>query len=168
MLEICVPVLVRTCVAEDLPLLEWYGLFRDHREHFTEAFARHLAGDNVMLVADLRGFPVGQAWIDLVKHRADRVGYVWAVRVFPFLRGLGIGTQLIQAAECVLAERGYRGAELGVEKDNPDARRLYERLGYGLVGEERAEYAIANPDGAVATYAVEQWLLRKSFGASSI
>lgn len=163
MLELCLPVRVRPCVAEDLPLLEWYGLFRDHRAVFREAFARHLAGENVMLVADLRGFPVGQVWIDLVKHRAERVGYVWAVRVFPFLQGLGIGTRLIHAAENVLAERGYRGAELGVEKDNPDARRLYERLGYALVGEDRGDYALTTPDRAMATHTIDHWLLRKSF-----
>jgi ribosomal protein S18 acetylase RimI-like enzyme len=168
MLELCLPARVRPCVAEDLPMLEWYGLFRDHRELFTDAFARHLAGNNVMLVADLRGFPVGQAWIDLVKHNEERVGYVWAVRVFPFLRGLGIGTHLIDSAERILAERGYRGAELGVEKDNPDARRLYERLGYALVGEAREEYAVTSPDGAVATYAIDQWLLRKSFGTTQL
>jgi ribosomal protein S18 acetylase RimI-like enzyme len=154
-------IVVRACEPEDLPLLEWYGLFRDHRELFADAFARHLAGENVMLVADLHGFPVGQAWIDLVKHRDERAGYIWAVRVFPFLRRLGIGTHLMHAAETVLGRHGYRCAEVGVEKDNHDARRLYERLGYMLVGDVREEYGLTTPDGIRANYVVDQWLLRK-------
>jgi ribosomal protein S18 acetylase RimI-like enzyme len=154
--------LIRTCQSDDLPLMEWYGQFRDHRELFADAFARHLAGENVMLVADLHGFPAGQAWIDLVKHRTERVGYIWAVRVFPFLRGLGIGTQLMHVAEKVLTEHGYRCAEVGVEKDNADARRLYERLGYRLLGDVREEYGFTTPDGVKASYTVDHWRLRKS------
>jgi ribosomal protein S18 acetylase RimI-like enzyme len=155
-------VVVRRCQSEDLPLLEWYGLFRDHRELFADAFARHLAGENVMLVADLHGFPVGQTWIDLAKHRTERVGYIWAVRVFPFLRGLRIGTHLMYAAETVLSEHGYPCAEVGVEKDNAAARRLYERLGYTLLGEAREEYGFTTPDGVRASFAVDHWILRKS------
>jgi ribosomal protein S18 acetylase RimI-like enzyme len=130
---------------------------------FADAFDRHLAGENVMLVADLHGFPVGQAWIDLVKHRTERVGYIWAVRVFPFLQGLGIGTRLMHAAERVLSGRGYRCAEVGVEKDNTAARRLYERLGYTLLGDAREEYGFTTPDGVRASYVVDHWRLRKSF-----
>src|SRR5689334_16931184 len=39
---------IRPCRAEDLPQLEWYGLFGDHRQLFQSAFARHLLGENVM------------------------------------------------------------------------------------------------------------------------
>src|SRR5437763_1664137 len=60
-------VVVRTCRAEDLSDLEWFGLYRHHREIFADAFARHLRGQNIMLVADMHDFPVGQAWIDLTK-----------------------------------------------------------------------------------------------------
>ena len=57
------PITIRQCVEADLPLLEWYGLFSHHREIFHATFERQKRGQNVMLVADLRGFPVGQAWI---------------------------------------------------------------------------------------------------------
>jgi ribosomal protein S18 acetylase RimI-like enzyme len=155
---------IRPCRAEDLPQLEWYGIFRDHRELFDRAFARHMLGENVMLVADLGLFPVGQAWVDLTKNRGDRSAYIWAVRVFPFLRGLGIGTRLLEASEAIALGHDCRWAEVGVEKDNPDARRLYERLGYTYARELTEQYQLHTPDGAPVTYTVDQWLLRKSLG----
>jgi ribosomal protein S18 acetylase RimI-like enzyme len=152
---------VRRCRAEDLVDLEWYGLYRHHREIFENTFARHVSGENIMLVADLNAYPVGQAWIDLMKRRAEGIGYIWAVRVFPFLRGLGIGTELMYAAEQVVRENRLSVAEVGVEKDNIDARRLYERLGYRQCGEIRENYGYTTPDGVRGSHSLDQWIMRK-------
>lgn len=62
------------------------------------------------------------------------VGYVQTVCVAAEARGRGIGTELVRFAE----ERIFRESPnvfLCVSSFNPDARRLYERLGYVLVGE---------------------------------
>ena len=152
---------VRPCREEDLSNLEWFGCFTHHREIFRQAYERQLRGEVVMLIADLQGFPVGQAWLDLEKRRTESIGVLWAVRVLPFLRNLGIGSLLIRAAERLLHTRGMDGAELGVEKDNVEARRLYERLGYHLVGEVSEEYGYTTPDGISAHHVVDQWILRK-------
>jgi ribosomal protein S18 acetylase RimI-like enzyme len=154
-------VLIRLCRAEDLPQLEWFGMYTHHREILQDAFARHLRGDQVMLVADLNDFPVGQAWLDLVKRSAEGVGYIWAVRVFPLLRNLGIGRQLMSCAEDVLRERGFGVAEVGVEKDNLDAQRLYERLGYTIHRALKEEYGYTTPAGERGWHVVDQWIMRK-------
>lgn len=160
-LTVVAEVRIRPCQQEDLELLEWFGLYRHHREIFLDAFARQLRGDNVMLVADLNDFPVGQAWVDLVKRQVEGVGYIWAVRVFPFLRGLGIGTRLMQAAEDVLRERGLGIAEVGVEKDNETAHGLYLRLGYQPHGNLVEEYTYTTSEGVPGHQVVDQWILRK-------
>ena len=162
--QLVIPLVVRIreCAEADLPHLEWFGSFAHHREIFAEAYARQGRGENLMLVADARGFPVGQAWVDLQKRKAESVGVLWAVRVLPLLQGLGIGSILIRAAARRLRERGYRAAELGVEKDNAGARRLYERLGYQLVGELREGYGYTAPDGVAVRHVVDQWILRKA------
>jgi ribosomal protein S18 acetylase RimI-like enzyme len=152
---------IRPCTRDDLPGLEWYGLFSAHREVFRDAFARQERGDNLMLLAVLNGFPVGQAWIDLARHRAASAGLLWAVRVYPFLRGMGIGTRLLRAAEEAVRARGYEWAEIGVEKSNPRARRLYERLGYRAVGELREKFRFARPDGEAVSEPLNEWVLRK-------
>ncbi len=145
-LEMRLPVTIRTCTERDLRALEWYGLFRNHREITARAYERHPSGATVMLVADVNGFPVGQVWLDLSVKRQDRVAVLWALRVFPFLRNLGIGTALIRHSESVARARGFRVMEIGVEKTNREARRLYERLGYERVGSQRAPYSYARSD----------------------
>ena len=62
------------------------------------------------------------------------VGYLQTVCVAPEWRNQGLGRRLVAFAE----ERIFREAPnifLCVSSFNPDARRLYERLGYEFVGE---------------------------------
>jgi [ribosomal protein S18]-alanine N-acetyltransferase len=84
-------------------------------------------------VALLGGGLVG--FVILVLHGAF-VGYVQSVCVAPERRGLGLGRRLMAFAE----ERIFRETPnvfLNVASFNPEARRLYERLGYEVVGELR-------------------------------
>jgi ribosomal protein S18 acetylase RimI-like enzyme len=155
------PVTIRTCTAEDLPKLEWFGMFAAHREIIHAAYESQEQGENFMLVADVHGWAVGQLWIDLAKKREDSTGILWALRVFPFLQNLRIGTRLIKAGEQFLRGQGFGCAEIGAEKDDPAARRLYERLGYRLVGSERSEYSYTGPDGAPVHVPVDEWILHK-------
>src|SRR3954454_4848974 len=64
---------IRPCERDDLPGLEWFGLYTPHREIIAAAFDRQVRGTNLMLVAEANGFPVGQVWIDLEKQAAERV-----------------------------------------------------------------------------------------------
>jgi ribosomal protein S18 acetylase RimI-like enzyme len=69
------------------------------------------------------------------------VGYVQTVCVAAEARGQGVGSALVAFAE----ERIFRehaNVFLCVSSFNEGARRLYERLGYGLVG-ELTDYIVA-------------------------
>jgi ribosomal protein S18 acetylase RimI-like enzyme len=155
-------VTIRRCAEQDLPGLEWYGRFSPHREIIRSAYDAQCRGDGHMLIADVNGFPAGQVWIDLARYRAQRIGVLWAVRVYPFLCSLGIGRRLVEVAEQRLRELGYVGAELGVERDNPDARRLYERLGYVIEREARVAFSYTPPwGGAPVTEKLDQLIMRK-------
>jgi ribosomal protein S18 acetylase RimI-like enzyme len=153
---------VRGCTEEDLPKLEWFGMFSEHREILAEAFLRHRRGDNPMLVLALRDFPVGQVWVDLEKKREASTGVLWALRVFPLFQGMGLGAVLVEEAEALLCRRGYAVAEIGVERHNTRALRLYERLGYRLVGEACEEYSYTRPDGVHINALADQWLLQRA------
>ncbi len=50
--------------------------------------------------------------------------------VAPELRGRGLGTALLAAAEAVTRQRGGELLEINVDGDDTDARRFYERHGY--------------------------------------
>jgi ribosomal protein S18 acetylase RimI-like enzyme len=70
----------------------------------------------------------------IVAMQGAFIGYIQTVCVAAERRGGGIGGRLVSHAE----ERIFRESPnvfLCVSSFNPDARRLYERLGYVLVGE---------------------------------
>ncbi len=54
------------------------------------------------------------------------------------MRSAGLGSQLLEAAECDLAARGLRRLQLQIGMDNERARRFYERHGF----HRRAEYEL--------------------------
>jgi ribosomal protein S18 acetylase RimI-like enzyme len=152
---------IRHCARQDLPQLEWFGLYTEHRQLIEEAFQRQQAGEVIMLLADLDGFPVGQAWLDLTARSADLVGVIWALRVFPLLRNHGIGSRLMIAAERLLFEKGYRWSELTVDQQEPRARRLYERLGYRSLGSTEGLLSYTTPEKKSVALNLQLWILRK-------
>src|SRR5207247_2940 len=81
------------------------------------------------------------------------IGYIQIVCIHPAYQRQGLGTHLVRWAE----ERIFRDSPnvfLCVSSFNPDARRLYERLGYALVGELK-DYQVAGHS---------EFLLRKTTG----
>jgi len=155
-------VTIRSCQREDLQDLEWFGLFTPHRELILRAFERQENGDNVMLVAVVNSFPVGQVWIDLVRKVQASIGILWALRVMPPFQTLGIGTRLITMAEGVLKDEGFAVAEIGVEKDNLNAKRLYEKLGYQIVADNIEEWNYITPEGSTIHEVDDEWIMHKS------
>jgi ribosomal protein S18 acetylase RimI-like enzyme len=152
--SIRLPVRIRAAVDQDLPALEEISRLVAHDAPVREIHEQQAKGEALILVAEVNGHPAGQVWIALQRRRAERAGELWAVSVLPCLRGQGLGAALVRAAEDALQARGFRWALLGVEADNPGARRLYERLGYTL--------AASTPGEAGA--AAGQWVLRKELG----
>jgi ribosomal protein S18 acetylase RimI-like enzyme len=156
-----VPVCIRMGRREDLPALDWDGVFARHRSAAGDALERQQRGAGVLLVADVGGLPAGQAWIDLERKAADGIGVIEEIRVAPILRGAGIGRRLVQAAERAVAERGLGVAEIGVDVANAAAHRLAERLGYRVAGRVRETYFHAPPRGDREEVTVEEWMMHK-------
>jgi ribosomal protein S18 acetylase RimI-like enzyme len=69
------------------------------------------------------------------------VGYIQTVCAARGYRGKGVGTELVAFAEDRIF-REHRNVFICVSDFNPGARRLYERLGYRLVG-ELTDYVVA-------------------------
>jgi len=157
---------IRHARRADLAQLEWFGEHRHLRLVEAAGWAHVEAGNVLFLVAEVRGFPVAQLKLALVHEedvKADgaRSGYFYGVRVFGPFQRIGIGTALIERGEELLRERGYHFATIAVERDNPDARRLYERLGYARIREVPRSWSYVDPDGRTRKVEVEEVLLRK-------
>ena len=81
------------------------------------------------------------------------VGYIQTVAVHPHRRGQGLGTRLIAFGEQRIL-REFPNVFMCVSSFNTDARRLYARLGYEVVG-ELTDYIVAG---------YSEILLRKTIG----
>ncbi len=82
-------------------------------------------------VADVGGEVAG---FTILQMKGAFVGYIQTVGVLPGWRDRGIGSRLIQFAEGRIF-REAPNAFICVSSFNEGARRLYERLGYKVVGE---------------------------------
>jgi ribosomal protein S18 acetylase RimI-like enzyme len=63
---------------------------------------------------------------------------LWVIQLLPYTQRHGIGSAIIEDLKAQAAAAGIP-LDLSVEKDNPDARRLYKRLGLIQVGETEQE-----------------------------
>jgi GNAT superfamily N-acetyltransferase len=107
------------------------------RHYFTDHLARQQDGRGVLLVAWLAGRPVGNGSLSWepadhpeIRRHLPGVPELGHLEVIGPLWGQGIGTALIRAAEATARQFGHDRLILAVGVDNPNARRLYERLGY--------------------------------------
>ncbi|GAB3917745.1 hypothetical protein GCM10011575_41730 [Microlunatus endophyticus] len=144
---------VEPCSELDLERLLSQDLVPHVAAHHRERFALQGAGAATYLLAWRGHQNVGRATIyNESKYRPVRVTYpataeINALEAYP--QRQGIGTALIAAAESRAAHRRFPSIGLAVEPSNPDARRLYERLGYVLWGRGRVvdEWVEPRDDG---------------------
>lgn len=111
-------------------------------------------------VAELEGVPVGRAGVDFVKQQDGATALLWAAHVEPGYQSRGIGTALCLHLERVALRRSFTVMKLNVGKENGRARRLYERLGYSISGEEIARWSYREGDRVVEV-AEDCWTMRK-------
>jgi ribosomal protein S18 acetylase RimI-like enzyme len=142
--------IIRPARAEDLRALEWEGEYQRFRMVYQRAYADSLRGRRILLVAEEQGEIVGQIFmqIDSALSGGDgRAAYLYALRVRPTHRNRGIGTELVREAEAILRTRGFARALISVAKNNDPARRLYERLGYEVFGEDPGNWSFFDDRG---------------------
>ena len=137
------------CTAEDVVVLERHLGSGRNRIH-EQLHARQQAGDATYLVAWRGGIPVGTGLVRWRDANAKLPGTpeISNLGVPAELRGQGIGTALVRAAEDAVRDRGLSRVAIAVGDDNPDASRLYSRLGYADSGRRwTATYATFDDDG---------------------
>jgi ribosomal protein S18 acetylase RimI-like enzyme len=96
-----------------------------------------LPADQVVKIAELGGRHAGYLWVG----RSLTPGIAWVndVEVDAELRGRGLGRQLMQEAERLAADLGYRRIGLNVMGGNTVAIRLYNSLGYAVMHQQMSK-----------------------------
>jgi ribosomal protein S18 acetylase RimI-like enzyme len=157
---------IRPLREDELPALEWEGEYTHFRNLFQQSFEEMQLGQRVMLVAYAAGSGAmaGQVFVQFISadpKYADGAsrGYLYALRVKPAYQNRGLGRQLIQAAEERLRARGMDVSTIGVAKDNMRAQKLYERMGYQIVGEDPGRWTYVDHQGGVREVNEPSWLM---------
>jgi len=89
-----------------------------------------------MLVAELNGRLIGKINTNAATFARYQVGGVY---VLPEYRGRGIARRMAVEFITSLTAQG-RGISLFVKKSNPAARRVYQRIGFEILGDYRINY----------------------------
>lgn len=158
---------IRHLVKEDLLALEWGGEYTHFRRLYAQAYERARQKKSILWVAEMSDYGIiGQIFVQLISKGARAFGrtnrgYIYSFRVRPTLRNLGIGTRLLDVVESDLVGRHIYQAALNVARDNPSARRLYERRGYRVVGEEPGIWQYMDHTGVLRTVREPAWRMEK-------
>jgi ribosomal protein S18 acetylase RimI-like enzyme len=134
---------------------------------FSDAYQNQSKGNSVLWAAELPGAGlVGQAFVQLVSSRLELAdglirAYIYSVRVRSQYRNLGIGKKIMDTAEEDLRQRSFSYAILNVGKDNPNAQRFYERLGYKVIAEEAGNWSYVDHRGKRRYVNEPAWRMRK-------
>ena len=144
---------------DDLAGLAWSGN-PAHLRSVAAALRRAAQGlEDYLVVRAPGGQPVAKMRVDYTSEAG--AGVFSQLAVIGPLQGLGIATMLIGVGEQRMRAHGLAFAALGVEDDNPRARRLYERLGYRAAGRQHASWEYEDDDGVLRLYETTLTILRK-------
>jgi ribosomal protein S18 acetylase RimI-like enzyme len=104
-----------------------------YREGFAEWTHRQVRGEvehSETSVIEIEGERAGRLRVVRAPDHLELAG----IQLLPAHQGHGIGTHLVEQLLVEAREAGLP-ARISVEKDNPRARALYERLGFVVVGQ---------------------------------
>ncbi|MEV5966156.1 GNAT family N-acetyltransferase [Kribbella sp. NPDC051952] len=119
---------IRRAVEADVPFLSrWDG----------NALAHIQNPATELNVIELDGQPVGRLRLTRTAEALELNG----IQLLPDVQNRGIGTAIITQLQSEAASTGVP-LELEVAKDNPNARRLYDRLGFRLAGEDDHDFRL--------------------------
>jgi ribosomal protein S18 acetylase RimI-like enzyme len=159
-------VCIREAKLSDLSALEWDGEYTHFRNIYRRALREAEQGHRILLVAELKGKLIGQIFIHLSHDGCDygrqSSAHLYSFRVRNMYRNHGVGTNLLAEAEGVLCKRGYTRATISVAKDNQRARRMYERNGYSICGEDEGEWSFLDHQGSLRTIREPSYILEKA------
>lgn len=131
------------------------------RPHGANRLSKQQLGEHYVGIVEANGQPLGRCGLDFTRNADTQDAFLYAAHIEPAFQSLGIGSALIAHLEDVAQKRGITSVRLLVTKDNPRAQRLYERLGYCVIGEAINRWSYID-HSATIDVAEDCWELRKS------
>ena len=163
---------IRLMQESDLPALEWDGEFTHFRLIYESVFKRMKRGSAMAWVAEnAEKKIVGQVFLQLDCDRPELAdgwsrAYLFSFRIKPEYRNREIGTRMVAVLENFLRERKFRSLTLNVARNNLDAIRLYERLGFKIVAPEPGIWSYVDHKHHLQTVEEPSWRMEKFLKAT--
>jgi GNAT superfamily N-acetyltransferase len=110
------------------------------RESFAESTKQQIRGEVPNCTASVIEFgnrSIGRLRVTRTRDWIEMNG----IQLLPSFQGRGIGTAIIESLKAEARADGVP-LDIAVERDNPNARRLYERLDFATIGEDDREYRL--------------------------
>ncbi len=110
------------------------------RRGFIDGTEKQVRGEvegSTTSVIEIKDKPAGRLRVTRSRDRIELSG----IQLLPGAQGYGIGTAIIEDLKAEAKAAGVP-LDINVEKDNPRARQLYERLGCVPVAEDEEEYKL--------------------------
>lgn len=161
-------IIIRPLRKADLPALEWEGEYLHFRRVFQDVYQRIEKGMVKCWVALTQDNQmIGQVFLQLVSDRKEladgwKRAYLYSLRVKPAWRNRGIGSKILSVLEDDLLKMNYSSLTLNVARDNEGAIRLYERLGFKIVGREDGVWSYPDHNGKWQTVDEPSWRMEKN------
>lgn len=152
--------IIRNALLSDIDALVKVGMARERVQRRLNVAA---AGEESFLVAEADAEVIGMLSIRWSGGCDGVRPWFYGAEVRPDWRRRGVGTAMWAEGEALALGRGLSEAALDVEVSNEDARRLYERLGYVVIGPHLHQWQAIDPDTeqVTATGTSETWAMRK-------
>ena len=159
-------VVIRHLREKDLRAIEWDGEYAHYRRIYARAFREARRGHQILYIAEYGSAIIGQIFIQLNGVQSDPqpqpyTAYLYSFRVKPQYRNMGGGSALIRMAERELSDRSYHRILIGVAKHNSLARRLYERHGYHIIGEDPGRWSYLDHKNRIQHVVEPTFILEK-------
>lgn len=159
---------IRHVTKTDLNELEWGGEYAHFRRIFADAYQAARRGAAVLWMAETpqQGI-IGQVFISLISSRQDLAdgrnrAYLYGFRILPAYRNLGVGKQMLKVVEMDLNKRGFRILTLNVGRDNINAIRFYQRMGFQIVHGDPGRWSYIDHRGRSRFVDEPAWRMEKS------
>jgi ribosomal protein S18 acetylase RimI-like enzyme len=107
-------------------------------EAWQQAYFRTHFSPSWLQIIQYQGTDIG---VLLIQERAEEI-YVASLEIHPDYQRQGIGSAVMRQMIAAARQRG-KPVALKVLKANRDARGLYQRLGFGVTGEDHTHYIMS-------------------------
>jgi len=152
---------IRSATLADLDKITWSS--NDLKgEYYIKKWAQKEQGKLDMYVAIIDDFPIGYIWLDWTKLAQKNSGEISSFAILEPFRSKGIGRSMMAEMENILLQKGLKVSQTGFNKENLRAGKLYQKLGYKIIGDTQSSGVYTLSSGEKVNYFEDCWVMTKA------